>query len=112
MKDVSTILGKEPVNIDLYQPDERGKSVSGKGSRKRGQKGVRDNIALTDVEYLSVQTIADIYKSRWQVELLFKWIKQNLKQKGFLGTSKNAVLTRSGPRSASVCSSPSCALSR
>ncbi len=43
---------------------------------------------------MSAQTIADIYKSRWQVELFFKWIKQNLKLKGFLGTSKNAVLTQ------------------
>lgn len=43
---------------------------------------------------LSAQTIADIYKSRWQVELFFKWIKQNLKIKSFLGTSKNAILTQ------------------
>ena len=35
--------------------------------------------------------IADLYKLRWQVELFFKWIKQNLKIKRFLGTSKNAV---------------------
>jgi hypothetical protein len=60
----------------------------------KGRKGVSDNIALADVEHLSAQTIADIYKSRWQVELLFKWIKQNIKLKGFLGTSKNAVLTQ------------------
>jgi len=42
----------------------------------------------------SAQTIADIYKQRWQVELFFKWIKQNLKIKAFLGNSKNAVLTQ------------------
>lgn len=42
----------------------------------------------------SAQTIADIYKQRWQVELFFKWIKQNLKIKTFLGNSKNAVLTQ------------------
>lgn len=42
----------------------------------------------------SAQTIADIYKQRWQVELFFKWIKQNLKIKSFLGNSKNAVLTQ------------------
>ena len=39
-------------------------------------------------------TIADIYKARWQVELFFKWIKQNLKIKSFIGTSKNAVMTQ------------------
>ena len=43
---------------------------------------------------LSAKTIADIYKSRWQVELFFKWIKQNLKIKTFLGTSENAVMTQ------------------
>jgi hypothetical protein len=43
---------------------------------------------------LSAQTIADIYKQRWQVELFFKWIKQNLKIKSFLGTSQNAVMTQ------------------
>ena len=42
----------------------------------------------------SAQTVADIYRQRWQVELFFKWIKQNLKIKSFLGNSKNAVLTQ------------------
>jgi hypothetical protein len=37
------------------------------------------------------QTIADIYKERWQIELFFKFLKQNLKVKTFWGTSKNAV---------------------
>ena len=36
-------------------------------------------------------TIAELYKSRWQIETFFKWIKQNLKIKSFLGTPKNAV---------------------
>ena len=38
------------------------------------------------------ETIAELYKERWQIELFFKWIKQNLVIKSFLGTSKNAVL--------------------
>ena len=42
----------------------------------------------------SAQTIADIYKQRWQVELFFKWIKQNLKIKTFLGNTENAVKTQ------------------
>lgn len=54
----------------------------------------RRYIFLTNIEHLAAQTIADLYKARWQVELFFKWIKQNLKLKGFLGTSKNAVLTQ------------------
>ena len=35
--------------------------------------------------------IADLYKQRWQIELFFKWIKQNLKIRHFLGVSENAV---------------------
>lgn len=51
-------------------------------------------VFLTNNFKLSVKTIADIYKARWQVELFFKWIKQNLKIKSFVGTSKNAVMTQ------------------
>jgi len=43
---------------------------------------------------LAARTIADLYKSRWNIEIFFKWIKQNLKIKSFLGTSKNAVMTQ------------------
>jgi len=49
---------------------------------------------LTNNFTLSAQTIAEIYKERWQVELFFKWIKQNLKIKAFVGNSKNAILTQ------------------
>lgn len=51
-------------------------------------------IFLTNNFKLAARTIADIYKARWQVELFFKWIKQNLKIKTFVGTSKNAVMTQ------------------
>jgi len=49
---------------------------------------------LTNNFTLAAQTIADLYKARWQIELFFKWIKQNLKIKTFLGTSYNAVMTQ------------------
>lgn len=49
---------------------------------------------LTNNFHLSALTIAQIYKARWQIEIFFKWIKQNLKIKTFLGTSKNAALTQ------------------
>jgi transposase len=49
---------------------------------------------LTNSFRLDAATIAELYKERWQIELFFKWIKQNLKVKTFLGTSKNAVLTQ------------------
>jgi putative transposase len=51
-------------------------------------------IFLTNNFKLAAKTIADIYKARWDVELFFKWIKQNLKIKKFIGTSKNAVMTQ------------------
>lgn len=62
--------------------------------------GFRDNETgqryefLTNHFNLSAKTIADIYKQRWQIELFFKWIKQNLKIKAFVGNSKNAVMTQ------------------
>lgn len=40
----------------------------------------------------SAEEIAELYKQRWQIELFFKWIKQNLKIKQFLGRSENAVM--------------------
>jgi len=49
---------------------------------------------LTDEFRLSALKIALVYKNRWQIELFFKWIKQHLQIKTFLGTSKNAVLTQ------------------
>lgn len=49
---------------------------------------------LTNNFTLAAGTIAKIYKGRWQIEVFFKWIKQNLKIKTFLGTSKNAVMTQ------------------
>jgi len=48
-------------------------------------------IFLTNNTTLPPLTIAALYKSRWQVELFFKWIKQHLRIKRFLGTSENAV---------------------
>ena len=51
-------------------------------------------VYLTTNFELSAKTVADIYKSRWQVELFFKWIKQNLKVKRFVGTTRNAVMTQ------------------
>jgi IS4 transposase len=50
-------------------------------------------IFLTNNTTLPPLTIAALYKNRWQVELFFKWIKQHLRIKKFLGTSENAVKT-------------------
>ena len=51
-------------------------------------------IFLTNNTSLPALTIAALYKSRWQVELFFKWIKQHLRIKKFLGNSENAVKTQ------------------
>ena len=51
-------------------------------------------VFLTNNFQLKTLLIAKIFKERWQIELFFKWIKQHLKIKTFLGTSRNAVLTQ------------------
>jgi len=55
------------------------------------QENDRRFVFLTNNFSLPALTIAQLYKSRWQVELFFKWIKQNLRIKSFYGTSDNAV---------------------
>jgi len=49
---------------------------------------------LTNNFVCSAQTIADLYRYRWQIELFFKWIKQHLRIKTFYGASENAVKTQ------------------
>ena len=51
-------------------------------------------VFLTNNFKLPALTIAQLYRSRWQVELFFKWIKQHLRIKRFFGTSENAVKTQ------------------
>jgi transposase len=51
-------------------------------------------VFLTNNFSLPAQTIADLYRNRWQVELFFKWIKQHLRVKAFYGISQNAVKTQ------------------
>ena len=44
--------------------------------------------------FLGTDTVAELYRARWQIELFFKWIKQHLRIKRFFGTSANAVQTQ------------------
>ncbi len=60
---------------------------------KDGESG-RTLVFLTNQMTLPAATICALYKSRWQVELFFKWIKQHLRIKCFFGTSENAVKTQ------------------
>lgn len=54
----------------------------------------REIVLLSNCFHLAASTVAAIYKERWQIELFFKAIKQNLKVKTFMGTSENAVKTQ------------------
>ena len=51
-------------------------------------------VLLTNHPTLSAADVARLYRSRWQIELFFKWIKQHLRIKAFFGTSENAVKTQ------------------
>ena len=59
----------------------------------RGEDGKRVTF-LTNNFALAPELIAKLYRQRWQVELFFKWIKQHLRIKAFLGTTENAVKTQ------------------
>jgi hypothetical protein len=62
--------------------------------RYRDPQTSKNLVFLTNHTLLPPLTICTLYKSRWQVELFFKWIKQHLRIKSFYGTSQNAVKTQ------------------
>ena len=62
--------------------------------RYRDPETEEELIFLTNNTLLPAQTIADLYRHRWKIELFFKWIKQHLRIKTFYGTSDNAVQTQ------------------
>jgi hypothetical protein len=62
--------------------------------RYRDPESHKNLVFLTNHRELPALTICALYKSRWQVELFFKWIKQHLRIKRFYGTSENAVKTQ------------------
>jgi len=62
--------------------------------RYRDPKTGKRLVFLTNNFALAPRTIADLYRCRWQIELFFRWIKQNLRIKSFFGTSENAVRTQ------------------
>jgi putative transposase len=55
------------------------------------REGKKPLILVTNIKDLPAENIAALYKARWEIELFFKWVKQNLKLKKFLGKSANAV---------------------
>ena len=96
---VYKLLERRPVNRKTgVTSDHIIEVVSGKTSLRLRRIGYRDPESgnrhefLTNHFRLSPKTIADIYKERWEIELFFKEIKQNLRIKSFVGNSENAVL--------------------
>ena len=95
------LLERCPVNRKKgVTSDHRIEVSSKKQSLRLRRIGYRDPITGKHYDFLtnnfsfSAKTIADIYKDRWQIELFFKEIKQNLHIKSFVGNSENAVLTQ------------------
>ena len=75
-------------NSALYYPDKL------RRIKVRDAESDKILIFLSNNFDLPADTIAQLYRSRWQIELFFKWIKQNLRIKAFYGTSENAVKTQ------------------
>ncbi|MDR2488489.1 MAG: IS4 family transposase [Desulfovibrio sp.] len=96
---VYKLLDRRPVNRKTGVTSDHMIEVASRGKTLRLRRiGYRDPDTgkryefLTNHFRLSAKTIADIYKDRWQIELFFKEIKQNLRIKTFVGNSENAVL--------------------
>jgi hypothetical protein len=88
------ITADEKVMYGDYNAGKRYDEVVLRRIKYWHEKDQREYVYLTNNFKLAASQIANVYKNRWQIELFFKWIKQNLKIKTFLGTSENAVLTQ------------------
>jgi hypothetical protein len=88
----SGVLHDQTVKMTVYRTalDYPGKL---RKIRFYDQENERELIFITNNFELPAQTIAQLYKFRWQVEIFFKWIKQHLRIKTFFGVSENAVKT-------------------
>jgi hypothetical protein len=87
------VIADQTITLDGYYTS-RDYPVHLRRVRFRDPKTGKTLVFLTNQTALSALTICDLYKSRWQVELFFKWIKQHLRIKQFYGTSENAVKTQ------------------
>ena len=87
------VISDETIRLNSAHAEKRGVPQLRKVVYQDAETGKKYQF-LTNNFTLAASTIAAIYKDRWQVELFFKAIKQNLKIKTFLGQSKNAVLTQ------------------
>jgi putative transposase len=89
----SGVISDDIIRYSRKKNIDRGLKPVRKIVYRDGETG-REFTFVTNHFRWSASTIAAIYKQRWQVELFFKWIKQNLKIKSFIGTSMNAVITQ------------------
>ncbi len=87
------VVADQTITLDGYYT-RRDYPVHLRRVRFRDPKTGKTLVFLTNQTALPALTICDLYKSRWQVELFFKWIKQHLRIKKFYGTSENAVKTQ------------------
>ena len=99
------VIKRHKVDRSLGITSDQTIEYTGKVSEKNNLKPIRrigfydketgkHYVFITNYFKWSAPTVTEIYKLRWQVELFFKWIKQNLKIKSFLGTTDNAVMTQ------------------
>jgi hypothetical protein len=89
------IIGRSDQEILLFS--KKSKAKYPKRLRRvsfRDETQNRTLVFLTNNLIFSAETIAALYKARWEIELFFKWIKQNLRVKNFYGTSPKAVKTQ------------------
>ena len=99
------VVAQQGGGSELIQQDEQDtfRHKSNRGGQKNPYHGkplrrltvLRDGksplVLATNDLHSPAEEIAELYRKRWQIELFFKWIKQNLKLKRFLGRSRNAV---------------------
>lgn len=99
------VVTTRPVAEDSHVISDQIVRLSNKRARQAGAYDIRRveyrdpessrvYVFITNQKTWSAQTVADIYKSRWEVELFFKWIKQNLKIRTVLGHTINAVASQ------------------
>jgi len=98
------VLERRPVNTALGLVSDETIRLTGAKAREcpkplrrivyRDPKTGKVYVFLTNHFRLAAKTIADIYKERWQIEIFFRFIKQNLKIKAFIGNSENAVMSQ------------------
>lgn len=90
------VLHKNVISDELievkYKTSERLKGKTLRRITYLRSEDQKELVFITNDLERSAEDVADLYKRRWQIELFFKWIKQNLKIKTFLGQSENAVM--------------------